>query len=995
MEVLGAAAAASQIAEQALGIISSLIKLYEKSKKAAETIRRQIRQLQQFKSITDDITNDPSLHTPSMALTLTSCTDVLERIKKKLERLAEGLARPGIRKYSYSLLAAMKEQDLEKLFDGLDRHKMDLMLCDDLRERRTVLHGMGGTGKSQIAFELCRMGRERYQDKLDAILWVDASSEAALRARYEEIADVVGSPEEIPSDCNRRVEFVKGVITSFSRSWFMVFDNFDDPVTFPNIEDYIPDSAVGSVLFTSRHADCEALVGDPMNEFVEVGGLETESAVQLFCKLIKRATDANHEQAQRIVQRLCYHPLAITQAASYVKKRKIPLDRFDEHYERSRQTILKHTPSLTQYRRRLSSDEYEVALNVFTTWELSYQQLEQSGVAGEAAGKLLEVSSFIAGSQISEELLRRYYHGSKPDHGEAGALMRVLEPFLEHQQCCINEHISDASDKRTSAPPGRPLTDSAVDIDPLPESSTATNCFDPARVPENQKQIPNPHEDMNEVDSEACPDHTSVDQRPGMVWSQDRFVQSLILLSDLSLFQTYDLVEEGHYVFSLHPLVQDWLRLRCTAEQYQDNFTTAARLIGYFIYLHFDPSSGRYAISAAFKTQLVGHFHTLLENLQLWTHSFAWQSAELCQSWEQTLEQNIVYLYQCGSYALSISDSALAYRLTSELLPPHFIKNLAQTTVDQHSELPMMLINMIQSRFLQGQVKDMVSVTGDLVDLCRRCIGDHSIVTMMAVFTHAQALGFEGREEEALTQYKEAGRIGRDMGGPGHWGALMSQEKEAYLAVQRGDLAEAEKLFRDALQLCREHHPPKSAITMSIVWKYACELSDQKRYHEALPLFRELRDIVLDTMNTAHLPNLPATSPILFEAKKTKQLTFEQIGKELGRDEVAVAAIFYGQAKASEDDVVKLSKILSLEQGQLMQMMYGWPDRGRSVPMPPKEPLVYRLYEIVQNYGYAYKAILNEKFGDGIMSAISFSTNVKKETDDKGDWVVITMRGKW
>lgn len=37
---------------------------------------------------------------------------------------------------------------------------------------------------------------------------------------------------------------------------------------------------------------------------------------------------------------------------------------------------------------------------------------------------------------------------------------------------------------------------------------------------------------------------------------------------------------------------------------------------------------------------------------------------------------------------------------------------------------------------------------------------------------------------------------------------------------------------------------------------------------------------------------------------------------------------------------------------------------------------MYRLYEIVQNYGYAYKAVMNEKFGDGIMSAISFSTKV-------------------
>lgn len=64
--------------------------------------------------------------------------------------------------------------------------------------------------------------------------------------------------------------------------------------------------------------------------------------------------------------------------------------------------------------------------------------------------------------------------------------------------------------------------------------------------------------------------------------------------------------------------------------------------------------------------------------------------------------------------------------------------------------------------------------------------------------------------------------------------------------------------------------------------------------------------------------------------------------------------------------------------------MGGFPDRGKSVEMPPKEPLIYRLYEIVQNYGYAYKAVLNEKFGDGIMSAIAFSTSVEKETDKDG-----------
>ena len=124
-------------------------------------------------------------------------------------------------------------------------------------------------------------------------------------------------------------------------------------------------------------------------------------------------------------------------------------------------------------------------------------------------------------------------------------------------------------------------------------------------------------------------------------------------------------------------------------------------------------------------------------------------------------------------------------------------------------------------------------------------------------------------------------------------------------------------------------------------------------------------------------------------------MSFETIANHIGRDEVAVAALFYGQAKASEEDVKKLSELLEIDHALLQSQLCAWPDRGRTTDMPPKEPLIYRLFEIVQNYGYAYKAVLNEKFGDGIMSAIAFSTNVKKETDEKGDWVVITLRGKW
>ncbi|KAK5630779.1 hypothetical protein RRF57_006494 [Xylaria bambusicola] len=125
-------------------------------------------------------------------------------------------------------------------------------------------------------------------------------------------------------------------------------------------------------------------------------------------------------------------------------------------------------------------------------------------------------------------------------------------------------------------------------------------------------------------------------------------------------------------------------------------------------------------------------------------------------------------------------------------------------------------------------------------------------------------------------------------------------------------------------------------------------------------------------------------SKSLFEAKASKKLTFEAIAKELGRGEVAVAAIFYGQAQASHEDIDKLSNLLGVPKEDLEASMGGFPDRGHSGPMPPVEPLIYRLYEVVQNYGYAFKAVMNEKFGDGIMSAIAFSSKVDKEVDSDG-----------
>jgi cyanate lyase len=61
----------------------------------------------------------------------------------------------------------------------------------------------------------------------------------------------------------------------------------------------------------------------------------------------------------------------------------------------------------------------------------------------------------------------------------------------------------------------------------------------------------------------------------------------------------------------------------------------------------------------------------------------------------------------------------------------------------------------------------------------------------------------------------------------------------------------------------------------------------------------------------------------------------------------------------------------------------------------PTDPLLYRFHEILQVYGLPLKDVIQEKFGDGIMSAIDFTLTVDKQDDPRGDRVVVTMNGKF
>ena len=140
--------------------------------------------------------------------------------------------------------------------------------------------------------------------------------------------------------------------------------------------------------------------------------------------------------------------------------------------------------------------------------------------------------------------------------------------------------------------------------------------------------------------------------------------------------------------------------------------------------------------------------------------------------------------------------------------------------------------------------------------------------------------------------------------------------------------------------------------------------------------------------------SFPESTQLLLKAKKEKGLTFTDIGNLLGLDEVWVASLFYGQSTASDEESDQLLTTLGLGT-ELKEILTTPPVKGSLDPVIPTDPLIYRFYEIMQVYGMPMKDVIQEKFGDGIMSAIDFTINVDKVEDPKGDRVKVSMCGKF
>jgi cyanate lyase len=137
---------------------------------------------------------------------------------------------------------------------------------------------------------------------------------------------------------------------------------------------------------------------------------------------------------------------------------------------------------------------------------------------------------------------------------------------------------------------------------------------------------------------------------------------------------------------------------------------------------------------------------------------------------------------------------------------------------------------------------------------------------------------------------------------------------------------------------------------------------------------------------------------VIVEAKRRKVLTFQALADRVGRHVVWTTAAVMGQATMDQAEAQALTGMLDLQPevaAEVTEALQQVPMKGSLDADVPVDPLIYRLHEITQVYGTTIKAVIHEKFGDGIMSAIDFEIDIERVPDPKGDRVRLVYNGKF
>ncbi|WP_218642689.1 cyanase [Colwellia sp. UCD-KL20] len=133
---------------------------------------------------------------------------------------------------------------------------------------------------------------------------------------------------------------------------------------------------------------------------------------------------------------------------------------------------------------------------------------------------------------------------------------------------------------------------------------------------------------------------------------------------------------------------------------------------------------------------------------------------------------------------------------------------------------------------------------------------------------------------------------------------------------------------------------------------------------------------------------------LIVTQKLYKKVSWGELAEVIGLSKEWTTAALLGQMTLTAEQAEKIGAVLDLPEDAVIQLQVV-PYKGSLPTAVPTDPLIYRFYELISVYGTTFKELIHEEFGDGIMSAIDFNMDLKREPNENGDRVQILLSGKF
>ncbi|KAI0428647.1 hypothetical protein F5Y09DRAFT_343467 [Xylaria sp. FL1042] len=263
--------------------------------------------------------------------------------------------------------------------------------------QRTIIEGLGGVGKTQIALEAAhRVGRAY---PTCSVFWVPAVSATSFENAYREIGRLLGTKgtDEEMADVK---SLVKAALSHESvTSWLLIIDNADDLKLLEEISSYFPFNRRGSILFTTRNHEVGIRLDIRQRNIMSLGELSDAEAAEILQNGLKESQIGGTESTIRLLQFLSNLPLAIKQASFYMAKTGMTTRQYLSHCESSDKTLIKLLSKDFEDRGRYKT----LGSNpIATTWLITFEHIQRDY---PVAARYLKFICFLAEKDIPVSLL--------------------------------------------------------------------------------------------------------------------------------------------------------------------------------------------------------------------------------------------------------------------------------------------------------------------------------------------------------------------------------------------------------------------------------------------------------------------------------------------------------------------------------------------------------------------------------------------------------------